>query len=81
MAKDTKALEDVTAAIVANRERAPYLSDWQHQKTGFVYRVLHHVIIEATMEPAVTYYRRSAPPEETWCRPAAEFFDGRFERV
>lgn len=72
-------LEPVTDAIKENQRRAPYLSEWRHVKSGKVYVVRMHAIIEATLEPAVIYYRKHAAPEETWCRPALEFFDGRFE--
>lgn len=81
VAKSDRALKAAVAALAANRERAPYLSTWCHLKSGGVYAVTMHVLIEATLEPAVIYYKRHAPPEETWCRPASEFFDGRFERT
>jgi hypothetical protein len=74
-------LDDAKAAIKINRERAPYLSYWRHAKSGKKCVVKFHVLIEATLEPAVVYYERYADPVETWCRPAAEFFDGRFERI
>ncbi len=67
--------------IRANQKRAPYLSEWRHKKSGGEYAVKMHVIIEATLEPAVVYYKRHADPAETWCRPASEFFDGRFEVI
>lgn len=68
-------------SLIRNRERAPYLSGWRHMKTGTVYAVQSHVLIEATLDPAVVYYQRHGDPVVTWCRPANEFFDGRFERV
>ncbi len=68
-------------AIRENKLRAPYLSEWMHLKTGDLYVATAHVIMEATLEPAVVYYRKFAPPDETWCRPASEFFDGRFEPI
>ena len=73
-------LDDAKVAIEENRKRAPYLSDWVHVKSGGKYAVQYHVIIEATLEPAVVYYKRHADPRETWVRPASEFFDGRFEK-
>lgn len=73
-------LEEAKAQIAKNRETAPYLSQWRHLKTSGEYVVKMHVIIEATTEPAVVYHKRFAHPDETWCRPASEFFDGRFER-
>jgi hypothetical protein len=74
-------MDDVRSAVRENQKRAPYLSDWQHVKSGGIYAVKQHVIIEATLEPAVVYYKRHADPAETWVRPASEFFDGRFVRV
>lgn len=79
--KDDKALKAALAAVATNRALAPYLSTWRHLKSGGEYAVKEHVLIEATLEPAVVYYKRFAPPDETWCRPASEFFDGRFERM
>lgn len=75
--------EEAKAALAANSARALHLSRWRHVKTGHEYVVHDHVLLEATLEPAVVYYRhRSADPFETmWCRPASEFFDGRFERI
>lgn len=67
--------------LIKNRETAPYLSNWQHIKTGTVYAVRSHVLIEATLEPAVIYYQCHGNPVVEWCRPASEFFDGRFERT
>ena len=74
-------LDEAKAEIIKNRERAPYLSEWVHLKSNGRYVVKFHVIIEATLEPAVVYYPRHGDPAITWCRPASEFFDGRFERV
>ena len=74
-------IDAVREQIKDNRVRAPYLSAWRHKKSGGSYTVQMHVIIEATLEPAVVYYRQFADPRETWCRPASEFFDGRFEAI
>jgi hypothetical protein len=73
-------LKQLREAIRVNRQWAPYLSQWKHLRSGAIYVVTFHVIMEKTMEPGVVYYRQFAPPEETWCRVASEFFDGRFER-
>jgi hypothetical protein len=73
--------EEAKSAIAENRVRAPYLSYWKHLKSGGEYTVQMHVILEATLEPAIVYYKRYAAPDEVWCRLASEFFDGRFERV
>lgn len=59
----------------------PFDSRWRHKKTGNVYKVrLGRVTIEATMTPAVVYYREDNTPG-LWVRPTAEFLDGRFERL
>lgn len=52
---------------------------------GTLYRVTGHAVIEATDTPAVLYQRQSTfYPALTagiqWCRPLAEFLDGRFTR-
>lgn len=73
-------LEPIRQLISQNRELAPYQSEWQHLKSGHLYVVKMHVIQEATLEPAVIYYRKHGDPRETWCRVASEFFDGRFVR-
>ena len=75
-----KMTDRIADEIARNQQRAPYLSDWCHVASGDIFTVRMHVIIEATMEPAVVYYQKRAEPWETWLRPAAEFFDGRFER-
>ena len=79
--KDTKALKEAKADIRRNQDRAPYLSDWLHVKSGGKYVVKMHVLLEATLEPAVIYYKRYDDPLVTLCLPASEFFDGRFERI
>jgi hypothetical protein len=68
-------------AVKENRLKAPYLSRWMHVKSGTVYVVRMNVIIEANLEPAVVYYPQYGEPEVVWCRPASEFFDGRFEFI
>lgn len=79
--KDNAQLEDVRKEIRYNQTVAPYLSQWKHVKSGDTYTVRMHVIIEATLQPAVVYYKPYADSAETWVRPASEFFDGRFERI
>lgn len=73
--------DEGTAALRDNAARAPDGSRWRHLKTGGEYTVLMHVLIEATLSPAVIYRKPDADPAETWCRPGEEFFDGRFERI
>lgn len=71
--------EDARQAVSENRIKAPYLSRWKHLKSGKTYVVRMNVIIEADLEPAVIYYLQYGEPDVLWCRPASEFFDGRFE--
>ena len=68
-------------AVEANTRQAAPMSHWRHGKSGGEYCIRMHVMMAATAEPAVIYYKRFADPLETWCRPAAEFFDGRFVQM
>ena len=45
-------------------------------RTGGSYEIVGHCVIEATGELAVLY---SGNGTTIWCRPAREFFDGRFQ--
>lgn len=67
----TMTYDEARSAITENEKRAPHNSEWLHEKSGHVYAVLSHAIIEATMEPAVVYYRRDGWRLVTWCRPAS----------
>lgn len=82
-AKSAKAMsfEQACIEVKQNRLKAPYLSRWKHIKSGGLYTVRLNVIIEANLEPAVIYYPQHGAPEVNWCRPASEFFDGRFELI
>jgi len=51
---------------------------WRHKKTGNLYRVIDHVVIENGVTPAVLYEAWDSPKTK-WVRPCAEFYDGRFE--
>lgn len=51
---------------------------WTHLKSGKVYKVRGFCLIEATLEPAVIYQAVDRDDPIVWCRPAQEFFDGRF---
>ena len=73
--------DEAKIAIKENQVKAPYLSNWLHIKTGNHYIVKHHVILESNLEPHVVYYRRYDDPIVTWCCPAKEFFDGRFQYI
>lgn len=61
-------------------ERAPAGSFWRHMKGGGTYKVLAHGFIEATVTPAIVY-RSTGTAVTVWIRPAAEFLDGRFEKI
>lgn len=74
-------IETANAEIAVNSAKAPEGSVWRHKKSGGVYVVKLHVIVEATLAPAVVYHNRQKTKSEIWCRPASEFFDGRFERL
>lgn len=62
-------------------------SAWRHKKTKAEYVVKALCLIEATHVPAIIYEGGVGYIDEygrrwtTWCRPAAEFMDGRFELV
>ena len=53
---------------------------WRHQKTGGFYTVFGTCRIEATNEPGVLYHSINGNGP-LWCRPVAEFLDGRFVRT
>ena len=76
-----KALREARVGVAVNEAVAPLRSAWRHKKTRHKYVVQMHAIIEANLEPAVLYCRLGSNSMETWCRPAKEFFDGRFERI
>lgn len=57
-----------------------YSEIWQHVKTGGLYRIEDvNALIEADCTAAVAY--RSLADGQLWVRPAAEFFDGRFQNL
>lgn len=69
-----------SAKIVGGGHRVAQVGSlWRHKKTGNIYAIVAHTIIEATLQPAVVYGKPGTLV--TWCRPTPEFFDGRFERV
>lgn len=49
---------------------------WQHIKSGGLYTVIGHGLIEADLSPATIY--KSLWDGAVWVRPTAEFEDGRF---
>ena len=58
---------------------APVGSLWKHVKTERWYRVIGHCFIEAQAEIAIIYVHDPHMIPLSWCRPASEFLDGRFE--
>lgn len=52
---------------------------WIHRKSGGHYSIVIVGAMESTLRPMVVY--RSLSTDSIWIRPAAEFFDGRFEIV
>jgi hypothetical protein len=53
---------------------------YRHKKTGGVYAVLiENAVIESDQTPCVVY--QGVDQSVTWVRPAAEFHDGRFEKL
>lgn len=72
--------DDLARSLDAAREVAPDGSGWEHVKTGGLYHVCGHVIRESDLAPCVIYCGLS-DDRVWWCRPVAEFLDGRFLRV
>ncbi len=61
-------------------QSVPVSTLWRHRKSGGVYVISGICQIEATNEPGVLY--SSVQTEgPLWCRPLAEFTDGRFVRL
>ena len=54
---------------------------WRHVRTRGVYIVAGIGIREHDLIPVVVYTPTRDIDAPTWCRPVAEFLDGRFERV
>jgi hypothetical protein len=50
--------------------------EWEHIRTGGVYRLLATGLRESDLSPAVVYQAKS--DGVIWVRPTREFFDGRF---
>ncbi|WP_065335496.1 hypothetical protein [Tritonibacter mobilis] len=52
---------------------------WQHVRSGGLYTIIGHGLIEADLTPATIY--RSLWDGAVWVRPTAEFEDGRFRNL
>jgi hypothetical protein len=70
--------DELRERVARATQAAPVGSTWVHRKGGR-YAVADHCILEATNEAAVIY-RPEPGGLLLWCRPAAEFLDGRFTR-
>ncbi|QDP65321.1 MAG: hypothetical protein Unbinned200contig1000_61 [Prokaryotic dsDNA virus sp.] len=62
---------------IADPSSHPERVTWVHKKTGKMYVILHHGLLESSLEPVVIYQQEDGGP--VWVRPAEEFFDGRFQ--
>ncbi|MHA7852235.1 DUF1653 domain-containing protein [Roseovarius sp.] len=58
---------------------APVGSTWEHFRSGGIYRIVGHALIESDLTPAIIYESLSGGAG-LWVRPADEFLDGRFFR-
>lgn len=52
---------------------------WKHLKTGTIYKVVSVCKMEADLTVGVLY-KKADETELPWCRPLAEFMDGRFQQ-
>jgi hypothetical protein len=66
-------------AVKTARARLPWDAQWIHKKSGRLYTVMDVALDEASLRPVVIY--ECCRSERRWVRDAAEFLDGRFERV
>ena len=53
---------------------------WRHEKSGGIYTIFASCQIEATNEAGVLYHSVEGYGP-LWCRPLAEFADGRFVKI
>ena len=53
---------------------------WLHKKSGGVYWIDYVAYNESDLSPTIIY-RSTKGDGLIWCRPASEFFDGRFELI
>lgn len=54
---------------------------WRHNKTGRLYVITGHCMIESTATIAVRYQALNHDESPEWVRPELEFHDGRFTPV
>ena len=54
---------------------------WRHRKSGTVYCIVGHGIIEKGEVPCFFYGAAGQSDPILWVRPCEEFLDGRFDRV
>lgn len=75
--------EEYIEAVAALAVRCPTAGTFWKHKNGTVYVVETGCLIEATLTPAVMYYKAGTDPpfRVYWVRPLSEFKDGRFVRT
>lgn len=56
-------------------------ANWLHKKTGHTYCIICFSTLEEDHRLMVNYRRWDDMGAPIWCRPAADFFDGRFVRL
>lgn len=67
-------------------EQAPIGSRWRHKVRGTAYSVIHHAVMQTNnfgllLDGQAIVVYEAEHDHSVWVRPAAEFLDGRFERV
>lgn len=73
-------LTEAIEAMEAAREEFPSGTVWRHVK-GAVYVVSEHGLLEATLEPCISYYGAGDDRDWViWVRPVSEF-RARFSKV
>jgi len=72
----TSELRAARRKIATMRADYPVDTTWLHEKSGGLYWIQAHALNEADLSPVVIY--RCKKTGTAWCRPAAEFADGRF---
>lgn len=77
---DEAKFDDARAEIARLRKaHPPCTRRWTHKKTHGQYWIMGYAIDERGLYPVVIYISADEGNAPQWCRPASEFFDGRFE--
>lgn len=72
-------LTAVQSRLEKIKEIVPKESLWKHEKTGNLYRVADHTVLEETLAVAITYESIEAENPVPWSRPSGEFL-AKFKR-